>query len=403
MLRRALRRLALVVGVVVLTDQVLQYTIFRDGVVRGLRVAPFDPPLFGPSQRSRLERMRTDLIERPKTVTSTRLDAELGWAPNLDPETTPRGRFFSYDERGLRRSRVPLAARPAQGVRRVVAIGCSFTRGDEVAGDECWVGRLSDEREDLEIANLGMGGYGLDQALLRLERDGLSLGPQEVWLGLLPRAALRNATHFTALANHWVDLAYFKPRFVLTGDAALVLRPNPAPDLATTVALLSDQEAFLQAVGPDDPWVSRAPRAFAPAGDSWMHHSAFLRAWLTWRASGGNDPAVELQDPGNVHRRLLLALVRRTAEVTEAAGARFRLLVLPDRRDLAAAEVGMRYWAPVVAELRSGGIEVFEVTDRLLALGVHREDRFWARMGHYSSEANALVAEAIAEAWFEEK
>lgn len=403
MLRATLRRLALVVGGVVATDQTLQYTVFRDGMVRGQRVAPFDPPLFGTPQWTQLARMRQALAEGRAGAMLDDLDAELGWTPHSRPTQASRVGLYEYDERGLRRSGVPLDSAPALGVRRVVAIGCSFTRGDEVSGTECWAGRLSDERESLEIANLGMGGYGLDQALLRLERDGLPLGPDEVWLGLLPSAALRNATHFTALANRWTALVCFKPRFEFSASGELVLRPNPAPDLAGAVALLSDQEAFLRALGPDNPWVLREPRAFAPRGDSWMHHSAFLRAWLTWRETGGNDPALALQDPESIHRRLLLALVRRTAEVSQAAGARFRMLVLPDRRDLASAARGERYWAAVVLELTNSGIEVLDLTDRLLDAGVHLADQFWAPRGHYSSDGNAAVAEAIADAWLGEE
>ena len=56
----------------------------------------------------------------------------------------------------------------------------------------------------------------------------------------------------------------------------------------------------------------------------------------------------------------------------------------------------------VALELASSGIEVLDLTDYLLARRLHLEDRFWAPLEHYSGDANALVAEAIAEAWLGE-
>jgi hypothetical protein len=50
---------------------------------------------------------------------------------------------------------------------KILAIGNSFTHGDAVIADETWVYKLG-QKLDVSIGNLGVGGYGIQQALLRL-------------------------------------------------------------------------------------------------------------------------------------------------------------------------------------------------------------------------------------------
>ena len=65
---------------------------------------------------------------------------------------------------------------------RALAIGCSFTHGDGVEGAEAWPAVVERSLSGHEVVNLGVGAYGLDQALLRLRRDGPELAPDKVWM-----------------------------------------------------------------------------------------------------------------------------------------------------------------------------------------------------------------------------
>src|SRR5262245_24588801 len=286
-------------------DWLLGRLVLADGWFLGRPVAPFDPPLFSPSQIRVLEQIERDLAsEQP--AKAGRFDPELGWC------NKPGSGFgeFRYDWAGARIGVAPLARAKAPGVQRVVAVGCSMTHGDEVGAPESWCARADELLPGAEIANLGVAAYGLDQALLRLRRDGWPLEPDEVWLGVLPQAALRVTTRFRPLLDHWsLDVA-FKPRFVLE-DGGLVLVPNPARALTDVPRLLHDQRAFLAALG-DDPWVVRARLAYAPRGSSWTHWSFAARVLTTvWERSGRELEACF--DPGHELGLLYTTIVRTMA------------------------------------------------------------------------------------------
>ena len=55
---RSLRRLALFAAAALAFDQIVQFTLIRDGYLFGRRIAPYDPPIFAPSQVAALARIR---------------------------------------------------------------------------------------------------------------------------------------------------------------------------------------------------------------------------------------------------------------------------------------------------------------------------------------------------------
>jgi hypothetical protein len=85
-------------------------------------------------------------------------------------------------QRGLRtnsqgfRSDHDFAPSVKPGTRRVVCSGDSFTFGYGVADESAWCNRLGTAQ--VEAANLGQSGYGIDQAFLAYQRDGLALEHQ---------------------------------------------------------------------------------------------------------------------------------------------------------------------------------------------------------------------------------
>lgn len=381
----------MLVLVLVGADQAVQWSVLGDGRFLGHRVIPFDPPLFTPWQHHRAAEVAAFAADRALAAGSL-LDAELGWCPRAGQD---RG-LYVYDWSGSRVQLGTLAHAKAPGVRRVVAVGCSFTQGAEVEGHETWSALLDARRADLEFANLGQGGYGVDQALLRFRRDGRGLAPDEVWLGFLPESTLRVTTLYPPAANHWSSTLTCKPMFELgsAGDE-LVLVPSPAPDHAALLALLTDQRAFLAALGRDR-WVRRTPAAWAPRGSSWTHWLASTRLFVSWLESGDRDPAEYLREREGEVARLLRALVLELAREARATGARFRMIVLPSHPDLARARrPGGTYWSGWLADLAGRGIECLDATPALLAAGADTEPRFWMPGRHYSPEANRVVAEAL--------
>jgi len=387
LVRGALVALAMCAGV----DQLVQHTVLSDGELFGHRIAPFDPPIFTAQQQAVLDRMRAH-VEHGAPLENADFDVELGWAPRRDGGSGE----FRFDWAGARLVDEPLPHAKRAGVRRIVAVGCSFTLGDEVRATESWAARVDAARDDVEVANLGMGAYGIDQAHLRFLRDGVPLAPDEVWLGFLPSAAPRVVTMYLPAMRHFAWSPAFKPRYEFDMRGNMLLIPNPARTPKDFVRLLSGGERFHMDVAPHDHWVERASLAYAPRGTSWMHSFATTRAWLTYTERGGRDAREFLLDPTNDCTRIVDRIVRTMDDECRASHARFRLLVLPDRADLADREQrGKSYWSALSDGWRAQGIDVVDVTDDLESVHAAANDAFWAPSGHYSAEGNRAVAEAI--------
>ncbi len=384
------RRVLLGLGLsLVAADQALLHLALRDGEWLGRRIAPFAPPLFSVEQRRSFERLRAALAEGRADLEDFRLDPELGWR-------APRARLDGpdpYDALGTRIAHRPLELERRPGVRRIVAIGCSFTEGAEVDARDAWPGLLEGALENLEVANLGVGAYGLDQALLRWRREGRALAGDEVWLGWLPSATPRLVTLYRPAERHWGQLVAFKPRFVLNARNALELVPCPAGEPRAVHDLILDPRAFLAATRTHDAWVAAWPAAYAPTGSHLLHHSFAGRLALTLLERGGRDVHARLADAADELPRLVEALVLATRAEVERSGARFRLLILPGRDDLraAAAKEGAP-WAELSARLIAQGVALTDLTPALLDAGGAAEESLWMPGGHYSPAANARVA-----------
>ena len=153
-------RIGLVVGAVVVTLGALEIGV-RAGPERlGHVLAELRARIAqGPDQRA--TRAATSTIRR--------------WATCHGPTTAGRG--FSFDAEGFRRS----AAMPGGGTTPdgsvILAVGDSFTFGDEVKDDETWPAHLQ-QLLGRRVLNAGVSGYGFDQIVLRAEKD--RAGPASV-------------------------------------------------------------------------------------------------------------------------------------------------------------------------------------------------------------------------------
>jgi len=116
---------------------------------------------------------RADLAERKHTE----YDEDLGWInkPNVSiPNLYGPGIALNTNSLRLRASTEFSTSVPA-GKVRIVCSGDSFTLGYGVADQETWCHVLSQLDTRLETANMGQGGYGVDQAYLWYRRDGARL------------------------------------------------------------------------------------------------------------------------------------------------------------------------------------------------------------------------------------
>lgn len=105
----------------------------------------------------------------------------LGWTikPNGHAE------LWRANAQGLRANREYLL-QPSPGIR-VAAFGDSFVHANTVSNAEMWTEQLIEFEPDLEVMNFGVSGYGLDQAFLRYQQEGVAFQPNIVLIGLVPR------------------------------------------------------------------------------------------------------------------------------------------------------------------------------------------------------------------------
>ncbi|HMA29637.1 MAG TPA: SGNH/GDSL hydrolase family protein [Thermoanaerobaculia bacterium] len=107
------------------------------------------------------------------------------------------------------------------GVTRVAVLGDSFVFGSGVRQDEPVTRRLAALLgPSFEVINLGVPGYGTDQALLTLRKWGRRLSPDLVLAGFFWNDVMENASAEMYGMN--------KPRFVLAGESLSLVPPGEA-------------------------------------------------------------------------------------------------------------------------------------------------------------------------------
>jgi hypothetical protein len=138
-------------------------------------------------------------------------DPVLGW-PTMSQLASSM-----HDESGARPNpSIPYPAEPC-----VAAFGDSFIYSTEATDEQAWSNRLS-ELLDCRVANFGVGGYGTDQAYLRMQK--LGFGPARVvFIGFFPSNIARNVNR----ARGWLRATgglLPKPRFLATEEGVALAR-----------------------------------------------------------------------------------------------------------------------------------------------------------------------------------
>jgi hypothetical protein len=103
----------------------------------------------------------------------TRYDDRLGWTytpGGVSHDVFGPGTRVTINTHGFRGT-YDHAPAVAPGKVRIVCSGDSFTFGTDVTDDDTWCHQLTQVDPRIETLNMGQGGYGIDQAYLRFERD----------------------------------------------------------------------------------------------------------------------------------------------------------------------------------------------------------------------------------------
>ncbi|MFI5198155.1 MAG: SGNH/GDSL hydrolase family protein [Thermoanaerobaculia bacterium] len=159
------------------------------------------------------------------------IDPELGWTlrPNVSGVASDEPWQADLATNALGFRDVNHGEKTA-GVTRVAVLGDSFVFGSGVKQDEPVTRRLAALLgPSFEVINLGVPGYGTDQALLTLRRWGSRLSPDLVVAGFFWNDVMENAS--AEIYNMQ------KPRFVLTGDSLSLVPPGEASDRSAAARL----------------------------------------------------------------------------------------------------------------------------------------------------------------------
>ncbi len=333
-------------------------------------------------------------------------DRELGWVrkpdtahdePSAGDETTR----YHNDADGARRN-------PGfgGGPLRALVYGDSYAFCRQVNDDGTWPHVLS-RKIGGDIANYGVGNYGLDQALMRLEREFDDHPAPVVVMAVVPETISRVLSvwkHFSEYGNVFA----FKPRFRQNGDM-LELVPNP----------VMDRDRFFR-IGEMLPELKQLDffytRKFAP------DLLRFPYLYHLWRSRRRNVPLIvaaiadRLGGVGkrafcrvmernialaaalyheDVPRDLMVAITDRFANFVRSKGAEPVLVMLPQLYDLKRLRAGDHYYAPFMDRAATmlqtvdlGPIFAADPRDGRNYI----DDAFG---GHFSAAGNTIVAEQL--------
>jgi len=251
---------------------------------------------------------------------------------------------FSIGEHSVRLNHnPPVAERPT-----VVAVGDSFTFGQDVGDSESWPAAL-ERLLGYRVVNGGVNAFGLDQAVLRGERLTEIFSPDLLIVSFIPHNVVR--------CEYSYFLGHPKPYFELDGAG---LRQHPPP----------------------------VPRSwFAPIRDRIL--STSMAAYLFEHSLVWEGPAEE-----RVHgegQEVACRLMQRLADLGRARGA--RVLVFAQSQQ-ASPEPDAAMKDRVLACAREHGLSTLDLFPTLAQLPENEREKLFS--GHMTPAGNLFVANTLA-------
>jgi hypothetical protein len=320
---------------------------------RALRERKSFSPLVAGSYRDQ----RIDLIRRGYPAAH---DPLLGYVPRPGFASADNrwGAMVSIDADGLRTNG---GARPP-GERGVLAVGDSFTFGDQVADADTWPAAL-ERTLQRRVWNGGVFGYSFAQTVLRAEQLLARLPADTLVVSLIPDDVKRceQSKRFTEIP--WYD--------VVGGE--LVLKNVPVPDTAASPL--------------DRQWVR------ALLGHSALCDTLFWNVAPAWWVGEDREVWIHPRGTGGVIAAKLLDRLAAACRARDTA----LLLVLQDAAE--PTDWSIADGQALLAHARANGVAVLDLQTRFVELA--RTDpslrgRYYA--GHMSALGNAWVAAEIAAA-----
>jgi hypothetical protein len=261
----------------------------------------------------------------------------------------------------------------------IVCIGNSFTHGDEVAYEDTWPYQLQ-QRTGLLVLNLGVGGYGIDQAWLRFEKE----KPQAklVILGMVAGDLDRAQSQ---IYNLTVGGLKTKPMFVEHyGALQVVNQPTlQGTELLQEFSKQSGSEFLMRERNGhilfDQPWYSS------------LYVVRTMRAFAVWKAH--RQPVYRTAGDD---LNLCVNLLAMAKQKTEKQNARFVVLIMDNLNTFIDWNNG-NPWSLFIQKLTEQNIEVWYYGDQFYQQYKTNPDAVINKgLVHYTPEANNALAGFVA-------
>lgn len=288
-----------------------------------------------------------------------------GWTPRPGARFLDDGRLATINAKGYR-GRV-VATQPPADVTRIVMLGDSLTFGVHAADDDTFGHLLDSWDNGLEVVNLAVQGYGLDQDLLKLEREGLFYSPRIVVLNV----CLDNDFADTALPVFLYDGQHPKPFYRLEAGQLVLhtehIRRSWLAHLADELGRRSQLYVWLTSG-------TQVPQGAGHGGEHWTLRKA--------RA---------LRDADGVENLSVRLIERMHAEATRH-GVAFSVVLHPDKD---AFQHGSQWIDALLSSPVLEGIPVIDLRREYLARGAPWNDIALDSIGHLSPAGHRLAAQIL--------
>ena len=146
-------------------------------------------------------------------------DDVLGWTHKPNTTASFKNVPLHINARGLRDDDIPY--QKPDGEFRILFLGDSQLFGDGIRAEETFVSVLESELHSVQAINAGVIGYGTDQQLLFLKREGIKYSPDLIIVAL-------NAYDLPDNISETIQSGYSKPIFKIEGNE-LRLTNVPVP------------------------------------------------------------------------------------------------------------------------------------------------------------------------------
>jgi len=294
----------------------------------------------------------TSLTLGPTPNAPAKYDPLLGWIPrpgHFDQKTWS----WNATEASVRSN----GRIPPPTTRPIVAVGDSFTFGDEVDDQETWPAQL-ESMSRRWVVNAGVFAYGLDQAYLRAVKFIEASNPTDVVLAFISNDIRR--TEFSYYQRRG------KPYFV-HGPGGVELRNVPVPEERIAGRPLPHLNRLLGYSYLANAVLSRTP----------------LRGWYA-----GPDEVRQHTDGD----RVSIELLTRLSELGRSRDVRVLIATFATDGKIG----GNARLQDIVARLRHNGVQVADLAAEMLRMPEPEFRRRFRDRGHYGPELNTWVARRLA-------